>query len=283
MTKWAGRLALAAGVMLLSFPAGGCKNSTIPAQWTSTAITVDGQSSDWSELRTTYFEDEQVVLGIANDSSRLYILFRFKELQWARAIRMSGLTFWFDPKGGKDKKIMLSYNGGPALDELRNREPSDHERLARNMPPEFTERGDQMMREREPQLQIMIEDRIAKMPIAADGSLGPQVAFAMDHGMFCYEFSIPLQESEVRLYGLGAAPGSAVGIGAEWGGMPSDRPKLGMGGPMTVGGPPGGGTFDGGGPPGGPGSMGGTRGERMNAPEKQDVRLKTRLASGPAD
>ncbi|MCB2230753.1 hypothetical protein KQH82_08565 [bacterium] len=284
MHVWAGRLAATVLLILCAVPSGGCGDSTISAQWAGDTVEVDGWSSDWDNLRTTYFEEEKIVLGLANDSTNFYILFRFQDPQWARSIRMSGLTFWLDPEGGKDRNIVLTYNGGPSMEQLRDAPGGEADDNHRQLPPEMQQRRDQMMKNREPQLQIEIKDRIAQMPIATDGSVGPKVAFAMDHGMYCYEFSIPLHEIGVRSYGLGVAPGAKIGLGAKWGGMPSDRSQRGMGGGgMMGGGPPGGGTF-GGGPPGGgggPGGMGGPPGgERMQTPREQDVALKVLLAPG---
>lgn len=280
MHVWAGRLAATVLLILAAVPSG-CGDSAMSAQWAGDSVEIDGWSSDWSNLRTTYFEEEKIVLGLANDSANLYILFRFQDAQWARSIRMSGLTFWLDPKGGKDRHLVLTYNGGPSMEQLREARGGQDD-TQRDLPPEMAERRDQMMKDREPQLQIEIKDRIAQMPIATDGSVGPRVAFAMDHGMYCYEFSIPLHEVGVRSYGLGVAPGAKIGLGAKWGGMPSDRPQRGMGGGgMMGGGPPGGGTF-GGGPPGGGGGMGGPPGGgRMQMPEEQDVSMKAILAPGP--
>ncbi len=277
-----GRLVTAVALVAAVAPTTGCKDSAVPVHWADEAITVDGQSSDWRDLTTRYFEEEKIVLGLANDSERLYILFRFGDPQWARSIRMSGLTLRFDPEGG-DNTFTLNYNGGPSPEHFRALGPGAEGDGSRQRTTAGIEAGDEPpMRPREPQLQIEIEDRISRMPIASDGSVGPMVAFAMDHGMYCYECSIPLAETEVRYYGLGTAPGAVIGLRAEWGGIPDDRPGRGMGGGM-MGGPPGGGTFDGGGPPGGPGGMGGPPGERMLTAEKQDVSLTIVLASGRSE
>jgi hypothetical protein len=127
-----------------------------------------------------------------------------------------------------------------------------------------------------------VKDRIVEMPIELDGSNGPQVACGTDHGFFVYEFKIPLKDSEVRYYGIGAEEGTTITIGANWGkmerrAMQGMRPAGGgMPGGGIGGGPPGGGRSGGGmngGPPGGAG------GERPDMAEEQEIWIRTTLAA----
>jgi len=42
-----------------------------------------------------------VLLSLCNNSENLYVLFRFNNPEWARAIRMGGVTLWLDNTGKK--------------------------------------------------------------------------------------------------------------------------------------------------------------------------------------
>ena len=94
-----------------------CKGSEVELQthWSSGPIKVDGDITEWNDMPMNYFEERGVGLGLCNDRENLYILFRFNNTQWARAIRMGGLTLWLDNSGKKKKVFGLHYTGGPSL------------------------------------------------------------------------------------------------------------------------------------------------------------------------
>ena len=79
--------------------------------------------TEWPSGSTVYFEDSGVQLGLRNDSQNLYILFRFGNQAWARAIRMGGLTLWLDNSGKKKKDIGIRYNGGPSFPDSGMQKP----------------------------------------------------------------------------------------------------------------------------------------------------------------
>jgi hypothetical protein len=264
-------------VVITLLPAYGCKgDQEVTCSRADGLVAVDGLMSDWEELSATYFEDQGVVLGLANDSDNLYIMFRFRDEKWARTIRMSGITFWLDGQGEKGKDFMLRYRGGPRMSDLMQDDNSMPDRIRERMIKTDTAMSDE--------LTCAVKDRIVEMPIQLDGSNGPAVAFDIDHGFFVYEFKIPLKESQVRYYGIGAEEGARITIGANWGKMDMGQKMGGM--------KPGGGR--GGGPPGGgrPGGMGGSKGggrgdggmdgQRPEMSEKQEIWLKTTIALPPA-
>jgi len=270
------RLKWVIGMLVIGLlPAYGCKgDQEVVCSRADGLIVVDGQMKDWEELPTTYFEDQGVVLGLSNDDDNLYIMFRFRDKKWARTIRMSGITFWIDSEGKKGKNFMLKYRGGPKMSELISRDNSMSEKMKERMVKMDTAMIDE--------LSCAVKDRIVEMPIKLDGSNGPAVAFDSDHSFFVYEFKIPLKESVVRYYGIGAEEGAPITIGANWGKMDLGQMRGMKSGGGRGGGPPGGsmpggmgggrGGGMGGGPPGGMG------GERPEMPEEQEVWLKTTLA-----
>lgn len=253
-----------------------CKNNKLDSTWTTAPILVDGRAGDWSGVTSHFLEETKATVAFANDSTRLFILLRTRDPRLASVIRRSGLKFWINTEGKKEESFLIRYRGGPTREEMRSMTGSEHRRHVER-------ESDFMMPDTgQPLLTCFVKDRIVEMEIPDDGSTGPAAAFSLDGGFFTYEFSLPLQESAVRFYGMAASPGQTIRIGAAWGGrergMNHGRSDMGGGSPM---GPPtgGGGGFGGG---GGKGRGGGRRGDRSQArpqplPE-QDIHMSLRLA-----
>jgi len=255
----------------------GCKEKIkLGAQWAENAVTVDGIGADWTDLSTGYFPDQEAVIGAANDSTRLYLMVRFRDAKWARAIRTSGLKLEFQTDSKDQKTFTLRYRGGPTPEQMQEFTG----RLGGDARPDFPaelrpHEGDRRA------FTAYIENRIEEKEIPVDGVQGPAAAFGVDQGMFTYEFSVPLARGEVRYYGLGVTAGSKVILDATWGDRDEMRRDMREPGGMHGGfggGPPGGGMPGGGMPGGGP--PGGMGRQRPDMPEKQEVRLQIELSSG---
>jgi hypothetical protein len=275
-------------LMLLAFAGlilmGGCKNTEVQSHWSAEPVKVDGEMTEWPSGSTVYFEDSGVQLGLRNDSQNLYILFRFGNQAWARAIRRGGLTLWLDNSGKKKKDFGIRYAGGPSPSEMQEGQMPNRGGFLDSLTPEQQQRLIDMQTTAAHQIIVINKKSDQEITISAGGSSGPEVSFGSPQGTYTYEFSIPLQKSDLSHYGIGAQPGQAICLGLEWGGMSeSDRKRMreemGGGTPGDMGGGPPGGM--GGGRGGGRG--GGPRGgSGMQPPAKQEIWVKTQLASSPA-
>lgn len=251
---------------LLTF--AGCKSTVLSCGW-SEEISVDGRSDDWSEIKTSYFKDQQAVIGIACDKQRLYLMLRSRDKNLARSAMRSGLTVWFDSTGKAKKKVALRF-----FDGIPNRLASGRSDRQR---PEETAMRKRAGGEMNKGLIFIDKNESRMLPIASDGSAGPAAAFDTSFGFFVYEFSIPLAEQPIRNYGLGVRPGEKIAIGIEWGGRDNmkrsskgDRPTGGMGGQMPgMGGGRGGG--------GGGRGMGGSMKPDRSRLQKHEIWFKTIL------
>ena len=264
--------------LLVALLTAGCKSAKdTVSHWTPTPIVVDGQGGDWENLPVTFFEEPQVSLGLANDSSRLYILMRFRDQKWARLIRMTGLNLYFDRTGGSEKTFVLRYRGGPDQMPMPGGDS-----LAFRMPDFPAERA-QSPDDRPAEFTCFIDGRIYEKAIPTDGAEGPAAAAGIERGSFTYEFAVPLPEGAVRHYGINAQPGQVIGLGASWSDMSElgERmredapPEMDMCPPDDGMFPPAGGM----GPGAPPGGMGGRSGKWPEMPEKQEVWLKVTLAT----
>lgn len=255
--------------IICSILLGGCKTQEVESHWTAEPVQVDGEMADWADIPTTYFEDSAVQLGLCNDSEKLYILFRFSDQIWMRAIRMGGLTLWLDNSGKKKKGFDIRHTGGPFLSEIQEAEMAGQGGFWESLTPGQKERLLQRQAAMANRITIISKERDQKTTIPADGSRGPAVGFANLQGICTYEFSIPLQKGAISYYGIDAQPGQTIWLGLEWGGMSeSDRQRM----RQEWGDRRGGG--------GRGGSMGGPR---RQPPDKQNIWVKTQLALPSAE
>lgn len=271
-----------AGSILL----GGCKTQEVSNHWSSQPVQVDGQMTDWAGIPANYLEDSGVQLGLCYDNQNLYILFRFSNQAWARAIRMGGVTLWLDNSGKKKKDFGIRYTGGPSLSEMQGQGMAGEGGFWESLTPEQKERLKQRQASMADQITVIDKKRDQEIALRADGSGGPAFGFANLQGIYTYEFSIPLQKGDVFDYGIGAEPGQIICLGLEWGLSEEDRQRMMK---EMGGGPPRGGRGDMGGglPGGGRGGMGGRGGpgggSRPQMPGKQEVWVKTVLATSPTE
>ena len=253
--------------------AAGKDFSDIPVEWTANPITIDGQMGDWSDLSTRFLGEPKAAVGLACDSTHLYLILRFQDSRSAGIIKRTGLKFWIDPEGKKKEIFMLNYRGGPTPEQMQLLSgDTGGYRPDGGMFPGDRPGGDKRL------FTCAIKDRVEPKSIPVSGTEGPQASFGMDQGFFVYEFAIPLDEGGVRYYGLGVLPGDEISIGVFWGdmnemrqrdgGMPSGGRSGGMGGRM------GGGRGDMGGKGGGRGGMDSNRPER---PQPVEFWIKTEL------
>lgn len=264
-------IALAAVILL-----AGCGAQEIQTNWSARPVKVDGEMTEWPGGSTVYFEDIGAQLGLSNDDRNLYVLFRFSDQAWARAIRMGGVTIWLDNSGKKSKDFGIRYTGGPALSDMRMSEASDRGGFREAMTPDQKQRLSEMEKAMADRITLIDKKNNQEITLRTDGSGGPAASSSSFQGIYTYEFSIPLERGNAFDCGIGARPGQIISLGFEWGGISKeDRQKMKE---KTGGSPPGG---MGGGPPGG---MGGGQGQRPGGPgpqsaEKQELWVKTQLAS----
>ena len=268
-------------IMTVFWP-GDCRAGATMSIWRADSIKVDGRMSDWPSEATVFLPDQQTVVGLCHDSSRLYVMVRFNKPEWQQVIRMSGLTVWLDARGKKRKDFKIRFIGGPSREQME----TIHDTAGlRSREPVF---GDmrQRLEQTENQLLCFQKDVIIEKPVPLDGDEGPTAACGVDNGFFIYEFSVPLEESKVRFFGLDVRPEQVIGVGLVWGeidrhDMRRSMPDMGGGMPLGgMGGPPPGAGGPGGGM-GGPPERGSGRPMQPRMPEKQEIWLKAQLRDTP--
>jgi len=265
----------------------GCKSEDVECPWTYEPIKIDGQVSDWTNLPKIYFKKYGASIGVCNDANNLYLLFRFNNHEWLPLLSNGGFTIWLDKTAKNKKDFGIRYFGKLPIDSsligrMHNRPLSGSESGSRrNLPPRPERTREEI---------IVLNDKNQLNSIPPDGSYGVFACVGNESGIFSYEFSIPLPNTDPLKYAIGAEPGHKINLGFEITGMERgdfESPRGERGGSMGGGGggmPPGGGMGPGGGmPPGGgrgPG-MGGGPGPMEQMAKGEKIWVKTTLALPP--
>lgn len=230
-----------------------CSKKQIPCYRADNLINVDGISEDWEKCPLTYSEEHNFSYGACNDSAFIYLALRMNDRQLAMRIKRSGVTFYVDEKGGKNKTAGFNFRDENAFGRM-------------NEIPQF-----KMRRE-----DFTVDDKFGRGKFKATLMIGempdlsysnfdmtaPQGAFNTENGLTCFEFRIPVKMNDSDCeYNLLKARKPVIGIivsGMNRDMMPGGRGPGGMppgGGGGGMGRPDGGGGMRPGGMGGGPGMM----------------------------
>jgi hypothetical protein len=230
----------------------GCATARLASGWAPSAVAANGNADDWADKQVCSTMKDGLMLTVANDADRLYVMakFRANDPQWSRATSLGGMTLRV--VGPRKRTMSFRLPQGPK--RAMGRRPG----WSPDSAPDATPwRMNPMGAEFEGKLVVTDVDKNV-VPVAPDGSQGPAAGFSSDNGMCIYEFSVPLQDTAADHYSLRAGAGDGLTLTVTAG--PSAEMRQAMqdqmrpqGGPPEGGGGPGGGGFGG----GGPGGMGG--------------------------
>lgn len=228
----------------------GCGGDKIENQWLDQEIAIDGKYEDWEGINQNILEDLNIVVGMANDETNLYLMFRMNDERMARRIRMMGVTIWLNKEGKKKKDYGVCYTGSTDLhiSDRPGLRPTDERST------QMEERMEKMRERLGKDLpragRIMIIQGDEKTERDESSFDGPAAGSTYQNGVFCYEFKLPIP--------ISTELGKKLKLGLELGGISDEDRKAMM---QEMGGRPGGGM---GGRPGGmggrPGGMGGRPG-----------------------
>jgi hypothetical protein len=253
----------------------GCGDQELVSDWCETEVTIDGQDGEWQGVMA-YMGDLGVAIGLLNDEAYLYLCLATVDSRVVRQVVGSGLTVWFDPKGGKKRAFGIKFPLG--MDPSWMGKPGEN----MSMPEPGASGSDperiRLMLESSAYEMIIMgpgENESRRMPVA--GSQEIEVVMGYSGGKLIYEMQVPLIRDlkHPDAVGLenGLEDGRCIGLGFET----AEIDRQAMRERMRAGGPPmGGGT-------GGRGIPGGRRPGRERAGDEMSERLKlwtkVRLAS----
>jgi len=201
---------------LLSGPALA-KDEQVTGAWAASAPKVDGQAEDWAGLSRSVDKSSQVEYAVCNDGENLYVLLVFKNPRSLSSIELTGITLFFSPEGKRDKDRGVRF--------IRRDVDADQLIAA------LEKQGQPLTEERKQELRTRKQYRLYDSYIVdGDGktiaqavgsgrSLPPVFRVGREGGAVVYEFRLPLSGREDHPAAIGTAPGRALKVGFEWGGM----------------------------------------------------------------
>jgi hypothetical protein len=196
----------------------GCATARLASGWARSAVIANGSVDDWVDKYASSTMKGGLQLTVANDDDRLYAMARFRanDERWVHATSHGGMTLRVAGPG----KRVLSFR----LPRGPERAPGERPGWsADSMPGKTgdspTERPRQTWRGTVPVFPAEFVDKLVVtdvdknvVPVDPEGSQGPAAGFSSDNGMCTYEFSVPLRDSAVGRYSLGAGVGTGLNL-----------------------------------------------------------------------
>jgi hypothetical protein len=262
--------------MLLSvmlFSLARAETIELKSNWKDREITIDGINSEWKNT-LIYIEKTEIMLGLLNDETFLYVCVLAENPFIRRQILSRGFTVWFDPAGGNNKTFGIRFPIG--------REEKFKKEMIGEEPEPFW--GEPSWGEEEPDQEKMEEiykKSLTELEILGPGkndtkrmtiaeAKGIEISVVPSSGMLVYELKVPLVQRDQYPYSVGAQPGKIIGLRLE-------SPKIDMGMRRMGGGMPGGGMW----PQRGrmPGGGGFGRGMMSELPKDLKLSVKVHLVA----
>lgn len=183
----------------------------LDSYWRKADITVDGKNLEWQGTLGA-IEKAALEIGLLNDDDSLYLSLSFPERRQMMRILMGGMVVWFEPEGGKKKKLGVRFPIGlRAMQE----ESVDRE-VSANQPPQGSpDREDINARlvEMLKLMEIILDGEKMRLPSREVPGIRAGVR-AGESGLF-YERKVPLRASQDYPYAIGVLPNRVVGLGLE--------------------------------------------------------------------
>lgn len=223
------RVALFSALFVLFGLAGGCRDAQVASAWREHEIVIDGVRTDWQVIDVYNFDDEQVLLGIVNDSESLFLLLVTSNRNLGMQALTAGFTASFrgsaegsEGAKGLSVRYALQSPAGPGPD---GQAPADRG-TAREGPgerPERASRGPMGGPPDERGIQRLLEAPPGKITVVGpagddtlyidpDGAarLGIEERIGYKGGYFVLEMKVPLRNDTAHPYSVGLASTSSV-------------------------------------------------------------------------
>jgi hypothetical protein len=243
------------------FAAGGfsgCGGSMeMASKYSGDAVIIDGNDKDW-EGKTIYLKDEKMLVGFQNDGENLYVMVSASDRDKQMQIMRLGLTFWFDEKGGTDKKFGIKYPAAmtPGERPMMGNSAWGGDNEGEGFRPEPGAMGPPEDMPGLSDLEIYEHETESWTKMSFQEAKGIEAKIGRQNNRVVYELKIALKEND-NTYFLTDRTGK-IGIGIETNEIDKEKMKQGMG-RGGMGGPGGEMGGEGMGAPGGD-EMGGSMG-----------------------
>ena len=278
-------------------PVAGCREVELTSAWVTGAVEVDGVDDEWTGA-VTYFEKQDVSVGVLNDEEFLYVSL-VTSGPAGRLAMATGLTIWLDPDGGTDEWYGIRFPVPPEPGERSSAGRDGAGRGGRGGDGRAGGRGSGRAgggrgaspRDRLREVELVGPGELSRrrLPLPVGGGL--EVAIRNSGSVFVYELKVALARNDDYRMGIGVEPGSKIGVGLLTGNIEGQGRggRGGFGGGGGFGGRGGGGGggrggSGGGGRGGGGGGRGGGfgGGDRPDRPDPLKLWAKVQLSTRPS-
>ncbi len=225
---------LGTAVILALAVAGLAKDVPVTSRWLAAPLRIDGQNQDWAGDALTTEKGVKVDYAFGNDGRNLYVLFIFNDPKFLSSIEATGITIYFSPEGKKQKDFGVRF-------KKKNVGPEEVIATYEKRGIALTEEKKQEIRAT-PKYNLFEADAVDKdgqviAPAENQADVDPPAFRSARQGnLVVYEFRVPLVARDLHPAGVGAAPGQAIRVGFEWGGLTDEMKKAmasNMGGQST--------------------------------------------------
>jgi len=235
----------------------------IASTYSDSSVAIDGKSDDWTDVLQSV-NDPNLLFGVRNDDRYLYFCFVPVDRPIGRQMLMRGFTVWFDPEGGKEKKLGVRFPLGlqePIRESLRTGKNED-----------FMKNFDEKMLEQLREFEVLGPGEFDRQTLTRGEDQPIRVSVGLTEQGLVYELRFPLH-STGEFHGIDPSKTGIIGIGLQ------TEVRKGSGGMKRDGGGFEGG-IGGGGMRGGRSGMGGPSGGMMREPPKPlDFWAKVKLGT----
>jgi hypothetical protein len=202
-----------------------CGGLRIDSRWLDRDIIIDGDDSDWQDLKL-YVKDWPVDIGVANDDDFLYVTLSTADRNLQRQAIMRGFEVWIDPDGRRGRILGVRYPLGmlnvdrEGMDPMRDqaafgdfqgrRYQDEQEQLRRAGPAQLQDAFERILATQQPMLLGRGEKEIRSLTMLGEKDVRVMVTLA--DGRLVYEARFPL-EGQYPLPRLPSKPGKNIAIG----------------------------------------------------------------------
>jgi hypothetical protein len=210
-------------VAVLALPAG-CGTANIVGERLRDDIAINGSDEEWRGRAQFRDNKKDLAIRVLNDEDSVYLCFSTSDRELVKKLGATGLTVWFDPKGGEKKSYGVRLP--PEKRPRRFPFPKDGEPPVENRGHEV----DSMPFKPSEKVEILFagDPNPVRMDAVEAGKAGVEFGAKFAGGKAVYEFKI-------QIFGKGSCfemgPVETLGIGFETGGRGASGGRRGGGFP----------------------------------------------------
>lgn len=213
---------LLSGMIIFMTSSAMAKKNILQSNWTDKPVTIDGLTSDWSDVKNHEVKKYHIDYAFKNNIDSLYIIYTFKDPKFLSSISSSGMTVWLDNKGKKSKRYGIKFL-------KRQITPETFIKIIEKKQGSLTSKQKEEIKKRKfytiNQSGIVNKKNENPIPINLDAEQAPSFQVKSSSGTTVFEFKIPLQKIEGKISGIGTSPGGKIAVGFEWGGLTKELRK----------------------------------------------------------